>query len=85
MAVRRIQFAQAAVRAAQPLVWIDRVFAHRQWLSPLAKIAAVPLGFLLKRSIIRRSRVLGFLLRWGPVALGAASGLAEAQSRRRRG
>ncbi|MDP2137664.1 MAG: hypothetical protein Q8J74_07400 [Candidatus Didemnitutus sp.] len=83
IAVRRFQCAGAAVRAAQPLEWLDRLLAFWRRLSPLAQFAVVPLGFLLKRSVAPRPRLLGTLLRWGPVLLGAVRGLNAARPRPR--
>lgn len=83
IAFHRFQCAGAAVRAAQPLAWLDRMVAFWRRLSPLAQFAVVPLGFLLKRSVAPRPRLLGTLLRWGPVLLGAVRGLTAARPRPR--
>lgn len=81
IALRRTQCAQAAARVVQPLAWLDQASAQWQRLSPFVKFAAVPLGFLLKRSLGPRTRVLGALLRWGPLMLGAVRSLAGARDR----
>jgi hypothetical protein len=67
---------QAATRVVQPLAWLDRMLAHWRQLSPLVPLAALPLGFLLKRSASPRPRLLGTLLRWGPLAIRALRGFA---------
>jgi len=59
---------RAATRLAEPLVWLDRMLAHWRRLSPLARLAVVPVGFLLKQSSSPRPRLLGTLLHWGPAA-----------------
>ena len=81
IALRRAQCAEAAARVAQPLEWLDRMLAFWRRLSPLVKFAALPLGFLLKRSLAPRTRVLGTLLRWGPPVLGVVWSLTGARDR----
>lgn len=68
---RRTECAVAIAGVGQPLLWLDRMQAAWHRLSPLMRIAAVPLGFMLKRSAHPRPRLLGRLLRWSPVILGA--------------
>jgi hypothetical protein len=66
----RAQCAQAAARLAQPLEWVDRVRAFGlRWL-PLARLTAVPLGFVFQRLLFRRSKLLGPVVRWGPLVAG---------------
>jgi hypothetical protein len=75
IAVRRVECAQAAAEVARPLEWLDRALAFWRRVSPLAKLAVVPLGLLLRRWVLRRHKLLGALLRWGPLAAGAVRGL----------
>ena len=81
IALRRAQCAVAAARVVQPLEWLDRTLAFWRRLSPLVPFAILPLGFLLKRSLAPRTRVLGTLLRWGPPVLGAVWSLTGARDR----
>ena len=74
IAHRRARCAEAAARVLQPLAWLDRVVAFWRRLSPLAQFATVPLGFLVKRTIFPRWKILGALLRWGPVVFAAVRG-----------
>jgi hypothetical protein len=74
----RAQCARAATRLARPLDWLDRMLAHWRRLSPLARLAVVPLGFLLKKSASPRPRLLGTLLRWGPAAWNVLRGFTGA-------
>lgn len=67
----RWQCRQAAARLAQPLAWIDRVWAQWQRISPFFKMAAMPLGFLLKRSLFPKLGLFSTLLRWAPAAFSA--------------
>jgi len=82
---RRERCAAAAARAARPLEILDLGIARWRQLSPFVRIAAVPLGLLLRRRPSRRARVMGALLRWGPLVLGAVRGMAETRSLSRRG
>jgi len=77
----RQQTVQAAALATQPLALLDRAMAHWRQLSPLARIVAVPLGFALHRVIAPRHRLLGALLRWSPLVLGAVRGLTRRRTR----
>jgi hypothetical protein len=83
ISLRRVQCAAAMAKATQPLAWLDRMLAFWRRLSPLAQFAAVPLGFLVKRSVFPRLKVLGSLLRWGPIVFAAVRGLGSAIKTRR--
>lgn len=82
IARRRTECAVAIVGVGQPLMWLDRMLSAWHRFSPLMRVAAVPLGFLLKRSARPRPRLLGRLLRWSPVILGAFRVLSAAVTRR---
>lgn len=71
----RVQCAGAAVQVARPLVWLDRVVAFARRLSPLLLIAAVPAGLVARRLVFPRFKILGLVLRWGPLAFAAVRGL----------
>lgn len=81
---RRELCAAAAARACQPVEVLDRGIVRWRRLSPLVKIAAVPLLLLLRRAVGRRARAVGALVRWGPIVLGAVRGLAAGRSLSRR-
>lgn len=66
--LRRAECALAAEGASRPLEWIDRAIAMWRKISPMAKLASVPIALLLKKTVFRRAKILGTLLRWGPVA-----------------
>ena len=78
IALRRVRCAEAAAQVARPLAWLDAMLALWRRLSPLALCAAVPLGFLVTRTAFPRLKVLGSLLRWGPIVYGAVSGIRAA-------
>lgn len=78
IAQRRLQCAEAAVRVARPLEWLDRALAFWRRLSPLAAVAAVPLGLFVSRTLFPRLKILSSLARWGPLLLGAARTLRSA-------
>jgi hypothetical protein len=71
---QRIACASAATQVLRPVGWLDTALTLWRRVSPLARFAAIPLGLLLKRSVSPRPRLLGALLRWGPVMLGAVRG-----------
>jgi hypothetical protein len=76
--LRRIECTEAARRVAKPLRWLDRMLAFWRRLSPLARLAAVPVGALIQRAIFPRRRILGSLVRWGPIVYGAIRGVNSA-------
>ncbi len=78
IARQRVRCAEAAARVTQPLAWLDRVLALWHRLSPFARLAAVPLGFLVQRTVFPRRKILGSLFRWGPLVLSAVGGIRTA-------
>jgi hypothetical protein len=78
IALRRAECAEAAAQVARPLEWLDRALAFWRRFSPLAKLAIVPLGLLVRRRFLRRHKLLGALVRWGPLAAGVARGFGFA-------
>jgi hypothetical protein len=84
IARRRAQCAEAAARIAQPVEWLDRMFSLVRRISPLVKFAAVPLGFLAARTFLPRRKILGSLVRWSPLVLGAVRGISSAINTPRR-
>jgi len=78
-----VQYAHAAAGVMQPLVRLDQALAFWRRMSPIARIAAVPLGFVLKRVLFRRSKIIGSLVSWGPLVAGAIRGISSANTRRR--
>ncbi|HXA14785.1 MAG TPA: hypothetical protein VNW23_06620 [Opitutaceae bacterium] len=78
IALRRAQSAEAAARIAQPFDRLDRMLSFWRRLSPLVKVAAVPLGFLAARTVLPQRRILGSLLRWSPLVFGAVHGVRSA-------
>ncbi|AOS44431.1 hypothetical protein Verru16b_01493 [Lacunisphaera limnophila] len=79
IAGRRTLAAALATRALRPVAWLDRLRDLWRGVAPFAGLAAIPLGLLLKRSPAPRPRLLGTLLRWAPVVLGAVRGLTAAR------
>jgi hypothetical protein len=68
----RVQCARDAERLARPLQWLDRVAAFWQGLSQLTRLAAVPLGIIVQRTVFRRLKTLRAFVRWGALFVGAA-------------
>jgi hypothetical protein len=76
---RRVECAAAIASLARPIEWLDRALAQWRKLSPVLKLAAVPLVLLLKRWMAPKTKILGTILRWGPLAYGAVRGLTAAR------
>lgn len=64
--VRRDECADQAHEVLKPVVWIDGLYAKWRAISPLAKLAAVPVGLFITRKFMPK---LGGLLSWAPVAM----------------
>lgn len=72
IAASRLECAALAERASRPVALLDRVIVQWRKISPLAKIAAVPLGFLLKQKLLpRKTSLFRSALRWAPAVLSA--------------
>jgi len=74
IALGRIRCAVAASRVAQPLAGIDRMLAFWRRIRPLAQFAAGSLGLFVPPTVFPRSKMLAWLMRWGPRILSAVSG-----------
>jgi len=82
IAFRRAQCVVAAAQVTKPLEWLDRAVGFWRRLSPFTKLAAIPLGFIAKRSLFPKGKILGALVRWAPTIFGVARGVhAAAQAR----
>ena len=77
IAHRRIQCVEAATQVLRPFAWLDRMLAVWRRLTPLAQFAAIPLGFLVRRTVFPRFKTLGSLLRWGPLVFTAIRGISS--------
>jgi hypothetical protein len=77
--LRRRECVARAERIAQPLEKIDSLVQRWRRISPLTKLAAVPVAMLLKRMVFPRAKILGSLLRWGPAAFKIFQGLKSAR------
>ena len=75
--IHRAQCMEAAIHLARPLAWADRLLAVWRQISPLARLAAVPLGFLVQRKLFPRRTLLGSLFRWGPAVFAAVRGISS--------
>jgi hypothetical protein len=79
IASRRRACVDAAERLAEPLEKIDHVLAQWRRISPVAKVAAVPLAMGLKKILFPRAKIFGSLLRWGPIAFKIFRGFKAAR------
>jgi hypothetical protein len=82
IARRRRDCAEAASRVVQPLEWLDRAVAFWRKLSPFTRLAAVPLGIVLKRTLLPRAKIFGALVRWAPLAFGVFRSMRAAAAAR---
>jgi hypothetical protein len=76
IAARRAGCVDHAARVTRPLQWLNRAHARWRRLSPVARLALVPLGLLLARGAARPGRRLAALLRTRPTFVGLVRGLA---------
>jgi hypothetical protein len=77
IAFNRLECVEAAGRMARPFAWLDRVLAFWRKFSPQAQVAAVPLGIFLARTVFPKMKLLGALMRWGPLAFGIMRRVAD--------
>lgn len=80
IAARRAECDGLVIRVLQPLAWLDRGAALWRRVSPFARYAVIPLALMLKHRLAPRPRLLGSLVRWAPLVIGALR--AHAASRR---
>jgi hypothetical protein len=77
IALRRAECMEAAANVARPLEWLDKALAFWRKISPMVHLSAIPLGFLAKRALFPRFKVLGSIARWGPLVFGAVRGMSS--------
>lgn len=78
IARRRVHCAEAVAGVTRPLKWLDRVVAFGRKLSPVALLAALPLGALIQRAASPPLKTLGLIARWGPLVFSAVRGIKAA-------
>ncbi len=66
---RRELCAGQIAEVTKPLGWLDALRTRWSQVSSVAKVAAVPLGLLLKKTFFPKAHLLGSLIRWAPVAV----------------
>lgn len=69
IAVHREECAGHLAIIVRPLAWLDRARFRWQRVSPLAKIAAIPLFLLVRRAIFPKTSLFRSLLQWTPFLL----------------
>jgi hypothetical protein len=70
-----------ATEAARPLHLIDRVVTQWRKIPPIAKIAVLPLGLLLRRAVAARGKekIMGRAMRFVPMVMNALKILKTAR------
>ena len=73
ISIGRLHCVVLATDVVRPLDWIDRVVAQWRKISPVAKLAALPLGLLLRRGLLpgKKLRLFSGVARLLPLVLGA--------------
>jgi len=71
IAHRRVQLADAAARATQPLELLDRVVEFWKRMGPLTQLAAVSVGVFGARRASPRLNTWQSILRWGTIGFSA--------------
>lgn len=67
--LRRMECSAQLAEAMQPVAWAESLYARWKSISPLVKVAAVPVGLVLKERLFPKTGMLAGVLRWAPVAL----------------
>lgn len=78
----RADCVEAMTQVVQPLAWLDRALDLWRKMSPLVRLAAVPLGLLVQRTVFPRKKILGSLFRWGPLIFNAVRGIGATRKSR---
>lgn len=77
---RRVECAVQADTALRPLQWVDRAYGYWRRIAPIAKLAMGPLGVWLFRSVARRRKVTGSLLRFAPLLWNVFRGFSRGRA-----
>jgi hypothetical protein len=66
---RRSDCAGQLEKVLQPVLWAEGMYARWKAISPAVKLAAVPVGVMVKQKLFPAGGVVGGLLRYAPMAL----------------
>ncbi|MBI3887135.1 MAG: hypothetical protein HY302_15620 [Opitutae bacterium] len=80
IARRRTDCGRAVAQLARPFSWLDQMLALWRKIPPVAKLATVPFVALVTRAVLPRAKILGTLLRWGPLVYGVVRQFAGRRS-----
>ena len=67
--LRRLESSAQLGAVMEPVAWAESLYARWKAVSPLVKVAAMPVGALLKQKLFPQAGMLAGLMRWAPVAL----------------
>jgi hypothetical protein len=81
----RDELVLAVARVAEPIEIVDGLVERWRRISPMVKLAALPVGLLLRRVLVKRARKLSAALRWGPLLFAAVRGFYRGGGFSRRG
>ncbi len=71
ISVRRVACAEAAGRAAKPLIWLERAVSWFQRAMPLLPIFGAPLALFGARKSAVKTSLVDSLMKWSPVVFQA--------------
>ena len=80
IARRRSETISQVDRVLVPARWVDRAWIWWKSISPMAKLAAAPIGTWLLGSLFKRRKAVSPLMRWGPLLWNAVQGFMRARS-----
>jgi hypothetical protein len=80
IARRRSETIEQVDRVIVPVRWADRAWSWWKSVSPMAKLAAAPVGTWLIGTLFKRRKAAGSLVRWGPTIWSAVQGFLRARA-----
>ena len=80
IARRRSETVGQVDRVLVPARWVDRAWIWWKSVSPMAKLAAAPVGTWLLGTLFRRRKAVRPLARWAPLLWSAVQGFRRARS-----
>lgn len=80
IARRRYELSGQVDRVLVPARWVDRAWIWWKSISPMAKLAAAPVGTWLLGRLFKRRKAVRPLARWGPLLWTAVQGFMRARS-----
>ena len=80
IARRRYELTSQVDRVLVPARWVDRAWIWWRSVSPMAKLAAAPVGTWLLGKLFQRRKTVRPLTRWAPILWSAVQGFMRVRS-----